>query len=53
VDCIHLVQDEDKRRVRVNMAIKSGVPNIVIETGGTRGRRDGWRGGWEDLLVSW
>jgi hypothetical protein len=34
VNCIHLVQDEDKQRVLVNMAIKSGVPNMIMETWG-------------------
>jgi len=34
VDCIHIVQNEDQRRVLVNMAMKYGVTNIVMETGG-------------------
>ena len=34
MDCIRLVQGEDKLRALVNMTIKSAVRNIVMETRG-------------------
>jgi hypothetical protein len=50
VDCIYLVQDEDQRRVLVNMTMKSGVSNIIMGTGG---REDGRKGGRRDGEICW